>query len=156
MMLRWQSFGGCGVVLAVTTALMDCSNPDPGRSLCSRSRRSGSNPSSPVLDRADSRRAVMLLGGAHERLPVRLYAIEHNPDDDLYYLHRERALSSDGKGFTSKREPEGFPSEAAAREHARVHHGAADSDIAPPSRRLVQKIGGRSRPIHNFDPSGAN
>jgi hypothetical protein len=65
--------------------------------------------------------------------PVRLYAIEKNPDDGLFYLHTDRELAANGKDFISNKLPQGFPTEAVAREHARLEHGAADSEIAPNS-----------------------
>lgn len=61
---------------------------------------------------------------------VRLYAIEDNSDDGLFYVHTDRVLAANGRDFNSKKLEPGFPTEAAAREHAR-ELGAADDDIAP-------------------------
>ena len=62
--------------------------------------------------------------------PVRIYAIEENSDDGLFYLHTDRVLAANGRDFNSTRLEPGFPTEAAARDHAR-ERGAADDDIAP-------------------------
>lgn len=61
---------------------------------------------------------------------LRLYAVEENTDDGLFYVHSDRVLAANGRDFNSKKHLPGFPTEAAAREHAR-ELGAADNEIAP-------------------------
>jgi len=61
--------------------------------------------------------------------PVRTFAVAC--DADAYFVHSDRKLAADGRGYTSQKHPQAFDTEADARAYAIEVLGAAEADIAP-------------------------